>query len=80
MGITDNIVTADVAMALDNLASTAMSKTDAIDTLAATNKQLAQVLAHVTKENEKFNMDKNQTSKTGHPKQLLLDPWFCHGN
>ena len=39
-------------MALDNLASMAMSKTDALDTLVAANIQLADALAHITKENE----------------------------
>ena len=52
--ITEQAVAPDVAMALDNLASMAMSKTDALDALVAANKQLADALAHVTKENEKL--------------------------
>ena len=52
--IIDKMLTANVVIALDNLASTAMSKMDVFDTLAAANKQLAEALAHVTKENEKF--------------------------
>ena len=39
--ITEQAVASDVAMALDNLASAAMSKTDALDILVAANKQLA---------------------------------------
>ena len=52
--ITEHMVATDVAMALDNHASAAMSKTDALDTLMAINKQLSDALAHVTKENEKL--------------------------
>ena len=50
--ITEQMVATDVTMALDNLASTAMSKTDALDTLMAANKQLAEALAYRPKENE----------------------------
>ena len=47
--ITKQAVAPDVAMALDNLASAAMSKTDALDKLVAANKQLADALSHVIK-------------------------------
>ena len=47
------MVTADFVMALNNLAYTAMSKMDVLDTCGATNKQLAETLVHITKENEK---------------------------
>ena len=67
--ITENMVTADVAMVQDNLASTAISNTDAIDTLAATNKQLAKALANVMKENERLLSMMNQlTNKATKPK------------
>ena len=48
------MVATDVMMALNNLASTAMLKMDAICTLVVANNQLAYTLAQVTKENEKF--------------------------
>ena len=39
--ITENMVATDVAIAHDNLESTAMSEMDALDTLVVVNKQLA---------------------------------------
>ena len=53
--ITNKVGKTDVTMALENLASTAMSKTDAFDKLAAANKQIAEALAHITKENENYS-------------------------
>ena len=47
--ITDQAVAHNVTIALDNLASMAMSNTDALDMLVVANKQLADALAHVTK-------------------------------
>ena len=41
-------------MSLNNLASAAMSKTNTLNTKVATNKQLAEALAHTMKENEKL--------------------------
>ena len=68
--ITEHTVAPDVAMSLDNLASMAMSKTDALDTLMAAKKQLVDVLAHVTKENEKLlNMVSQLTNNAQKPKQ-----------
>ena len=52
--ITEQAVAPDVVMALDNLASKAMSKIDALDTLVAVNKQSADALAHITKEKKKL--------------------------
>ena len=52
--ITEKLVVPDVAMALDNLAFAAISKMDALDTLVTASKELADELAHVTKENEKL--------------------------
>ena len=58
----------DVTMALDNLASVALSKTDTINTLAAANKQLAEMLANI-KENEKLLSMVNQlTTEATEPK------------
>ena len=55
-------------MALDNLASVALSKTDTINTLAAANKQLAEMLANI-KENEKLLSMVNQlTTEATEPK------------
>ena len=48
--ITENMVATDVAMALNNLTSMAMSKTDALNTLVAVNKRLVEVFLHITKE------------------------------
>ena len=84
--ITEQAVAPDVVMALDNLASTAIFKIDALDILVAANKQLANALAHVTKKwkiaqhgkstDQWYN--KNQTTQRGNSEQLLLDPWHCH--
>ena len=61
--------TDDVTMALDNLVSAAIFKTDAIETLVATNKQLAEALANITKENEKQSSMLDQlTKETTKPK------------
>ena len=73
-------------MALDNLAFVAMSKTDALDTLMAVNKEFSDAFVHVTKENEKLlnmvsqlsNNTMKRTMQTGNSKQLLLDPQLCH--
>ena len=51
--ISDNMLTADVMMDWNNLASAAMSKMETTYTLAATNKQLTLALANI-KENEKL--------------------------
>ena len=68
--ITEQMVAPDAAMTLDNLASMAMSKTDALDTLVVVNKQLANALAHVTKENEKLlKMVSQLTNDAIKPKQ-----------
>ena len=68
--ITEQALAPDVVMALDNLASAAMSKTDALDTLLAANKQLADALAHVAKENDKLlNMVSQLTNNSTKPKQ-----------
>ena len=68
--ITEKTVASDVAMALDNLASMAMSNTDALDILVVANKQLAVALAHTTKENEKLlNMVSQLTNNAIKPKQ-----------
>ena len=48
------MVATDVAIALDNLASATVSKMETINTLVVANKQLAEALAHITKENEKL--------------------------
>ena len=47
--ITEQAVTPDVTMALDNLASVVMSKTDALHKLVVVNKQLANALSHIIK-------------------------------
>ena len=52
--ITDNMVTTDIMMALRTLASTTMSKMEAIDILVAAKKQLEGSLAQVTSKNEKL--------------------------
>ena len=52
--VTDSMVIADVVMALDNLVSAAMSKMDAIDTLDAASKQLAEALTNTIKESGKL--------------------------
>ena len=44
--ITDATMAPDVAMALDNLASVSMEKTDTLDALVSANEQLADALAH----------------------------------
>ena len=63
--ITNNMVTTDAAMSLDNLASAAMSKVDAISMLAAANKKSAEALAPVKKDNEKLlNMVSQLTTDT----------------
>ena len=63
------MVTADVAMALDNLASAALSKMDTIDTLVIANKQSTEVLANVTKENETLlDMAKQLITEATKPK------------
>ena len=69
--ITEQVVAPSVAMALDSLASVAMSKTDALDTLVAANKQLADALAHVTEENEKLlNMASHLANNAPKPRQF----------
>ena len=68
--ISDATVAPDVAMALDNLASAAMAKMNMLDALVAANKQLADALAHVTKENVKLLSTVNQlTTNAPRPKQ-----------
>ena len=67
--IIEQMVATDVALALDSVASSAMSKSDVLDTLLMANKQLEEVLAHVTKENEKLlTMISQLTTNTMKPK------------
>ena len=67
--VTEQAVAPDVAMALDNLASMAMSKTDALDALVAANIPLADALAHIPKENKKLlNMISQLATNAPKPK------------
>ena len=68
--VTEQVVAPDVVMALDNLAFMTISKTDALATLVAANKQLADALAHITKENENLlNIVSQLTISAMKPKQ-----------
>ena len=63
------MVATDIKMALDNLSSTAITKTDALDAQVAANKQLAEAFAHITKQNEKLlAMVSQLTTQTMKPK------------
>ena len=83
-----NVMT-DVSMVLDNFVSATMSKTDAINTLAAANKQLAEALAHATKQNEKLltmvsqlttNAMEAKPQKLGAPNSYCLTQGFVMGS
>ena len=84
--ITEQMVAPDVGMALDNLVSMAMSKTDALNTLVAATKQISRCIgtlkrkwkiAHHGKSTDQW-YNESQTMQTGNSKQLLLGPWLCH--
>ena len=63
-----------LAMPLDNLASVAMSKTDALNSLVVVNKQSVDEVAHVTKENEKLlNMVSQLTNNIQKSKHRKLE-------
>ena len=61
-------------MTLDNLVTAALSKTDAIKTLVAANKQLAEALPTLTKENEKLLVNHQTTEATKAKPQNLGKP------